>query len=301
MINLKNKKPDPVVFEKVSGNVVNVRMDTVREGWEQWFMLSSDRHHDSHACNRDLEISQLEEARKRNAKVLDIGDLFDVMQGRYDPRRSYPEMRPEYLKQMIEKSQNYLDVVVRDAVEFYKPYADLFGLVTRGNHETAVQKNNDTDLIERFVYTTNMENKSQIIKGAYGGWVVFKFKIQKTQSMSLRLKYYHGSGGGGPVTKGTIQSNRQAVFLPDADFVVNGHIHESWVLAIPRERISERGVISQDVQYHVRTPTYKNDYGDGSGNWHVERGAPPKPMGCVWLRFWYQNRGIRSQLIQDVV
>ena len=136
--------------------------------------------------------------------------------------------------------------------------------------------------------------------GGYGGWVNFHFTIGKTQRESIRLKYFHGSGGGGPVTKGVNESNRQAVFLPDADIVVGGHIHESWILAMPRERISTGGVIYSDMQYHVRTPTYKDDYGDGYGGWHVERGAPPKPRGCVWLRFWHDRKHVRFELIQDI-
>jgi hypothetical protein len=27
------------------------------------------------------------------------------------------------------------------------------------------------------------------------------------------------------------------------------------------------------------TGTYKEEYGDGSKGWHIERGAPPKPLG----------------------
>ena len=33
----------------------------------------------------------------------------------------------------------------------------------------------------------------------------------------------------------------------------------------------------------VRTPTYKEEYQEGTGGWHVERGAPPKPLGGRWL------------------
>jgi len=64
--------------------------------------------------------------------------------------------------------------------------------------------------------------------------------------------------------------------------------------------LSNMGVVYQDVQYHVRTGTYKDDYTDGSGGWHVQRGAPPKPMGAVWLRFYHERKHIRMQLIQDV-
>jgi len=286
--------------EKNSTNVLTIRFKEVHEGWEHWFLLSSDRHHDSVDCNRELEMEHLELARQRGGHVLDFGDIFDVMQGKYDPRRTYPEMRDEYLKEMKKEKTGYLDVVVKDLAKFYGPYADRFLLITQGNHETAIKSHNDTDLIERLVSRMNIENKVNVHKGAYGGWVRFNFVIGKTQCESLNLKYFHGSGGGGPVTKGTIQSNRQAVYLPDAGVVVNGHIHESWILALKRERLSEKGVIYSDMQYHVRTGTYKDDYGDGSGNWHVERGAPPKPMGAVWMRLYHDNRHVRVQLMQDV-
>ena len=60
------------------------------------------------------------------------------------------------------------------------------------------------------------------------------------------------------------------------------------------------GVIGEDIQYHVRTGTYKNDYGTGAGGWHVERGAPPKPMGAVWMRLYFDRQHVRVQLMQDV-
>jgi hypothetical protein len=150
------------------------------------------------------------------------------------------------------------------------------------------------------VYGLNSEAGTQINTGEYGGWIQFFFTMQKTQRESRRLKYFHGSGGGGPVTKGVIQSNRQAVFLPDADYVVNGHIHESWVLALPRERIGQSGMITKDTQYHVRTATYKDEYGDGSGGWAVQKGMPPKPLGAVWMRMFYENSHIRTEFTQDI-
>lgn len=291
----------PLTIEKVGRNVIIVRQNIVGENWEQWYLLTSDRHHDSRDCNRELELEHLKKAKERKARVIDMGDLFDVMQGKYDPRRSYEEMRPEYVERMAKDRAGYLDVIVKDAIEFYKPYANLFMVVGRGNHETAMLSHNDTDLTDRFVYGINSAAKTQILTGGFGGWVKFQFTIGNTQHESINLKYFHGAGGGqAAVTKGVIQSNRQAVFLPDAQIVVGGHIHESWILAIPRERVSDKGVISQDLQYHVRTPTYKNDYTDGSGGWHVERGAPPKPMGGVWLRFTRERGHVRFTITQDL-
>jgi len=34
------------------------------------------------------------------------------------------------------------------------------------------------------------------------------------------------------------------------------------------------------------TGTYKEEFGDGSKGWHVERGAPPKPVGGRILEFF---------------
>lgn len=300
IVKPKTEKVKPRTFttEKNSRNVLTIRHPDVREGWEQWYLLSSDRHHDSRDCDRGLEIEHLDLARERDAYVLDFGDIFDAMQGKYDPRRSYPEMRPEYLD-MMSDGRGYLDVIVDDARDFYKPYADRFLLIARGNHETAIQAHNDTDLINRLVGKLN-EAGTEIHTGEYGGWVRFQFKIGTTQHESINLKYFHGSGGGGPVTKGVIQSNRQAVYLPDAQIVVNGHIHESWTVALKRERISHHGEVYQDIQYHVRTATYKDDYTDGARGWHVQRGAPPKPLGCQWLRFYHDRRHIRIQLLEDI-
>ena len=285
-------------IEKNSRNVLTIRMDA-NQGFEQWFLLSSDRHFDSNLCDRELQIRHMDECKKRKALILDFGDFFDAMQGRYDPRKNYPDMRTEYSEE-LQNGKAYLDVIVQDAVKFLKPYAPLFGLIARGNHETSIQRHNDTDLIDRLVSSLNEKAGTAVNVGHYGGWVRFMFTIGKTQTQSINLKYFHGSGGGGEVTKGTIQSNRQAVILPDAHIVVNGHIHESWILSMARERLTERGVVAQDIQTHLRTGTYKNDYGDGAENWHVERGAPPKPRGAVWLRFYYDRKAARYELIQAI-
>lgn len=274
-----------VSVSHTSHNVLTVYVDDVLEGWEMWFLLTSDRHHDSVECNRDLEREHLEEARRRNAYVLDVGDLFDAMQGRYDPRRSYVGLRPEY------KVENYLDEIVADAARFYGEFADRILLLGRGNHESSILKNNGVDLTSNLVHRLNTDYGGHVQAGGYGGWVRVMVSIAKTQRESINIKYLHGAGGANAaVTRGVIQTNRQAVYLPDADVVVNGHNHEAWCVPVPRERITQQGIVYQDLQYHIRTATYKNDYGDGAGNWHVESGKPPKPMGAAWLRLYYSGR-----------
>lgn len=277
-----------------SPNVCAVYFDHVSAEWEQWILLTSDRHHDSKWCDRDLEKAHLDRMVERGGYCVDVGDLFDMMQGRFDPRRTYKELRPEYA------TATYLDDIVKDSAQFYGPYAKRILMMGRGNHDQTIVKHNSTDPLANLVHRLNSDYGGHIQPGGYGGWVRFQFKVNKTLCTSVRLKYFHGAGGGGPVTRGVIQSNRQAVFLPDADIVVNGHTHDSWHVPIARERLSDENVIYQDLQHHIRTSTYKDDYRSGADGWHVETGKPPKPIGAVWLHFMYERKGVKFEFIQDV-
>lgn len=285
-------------FEGLARNVMGVHFEGITPGWEQYILLTSDRHHDSKWTDRDLELEHLKKAKERNAYIIDVGDVFDAMQGKFDPRRSYRDIRPEYTV------ENYLDEIVEDAAKFYRPFADRFLVIARGNHEQSVLKNNGVDLISNLTFRMNSLAGTKIQAGFYGGWVKFYFKLSKTVCLSKNLKYFHGAGGGGPVTRGVIQTNRQAVYLPDADIVVNGHTHDAWYLPIQRERITQRGVVFQDVQHHIRTTSYKDEYRDGGDGWHVETWKPPKPIGAAWLRFYcesnYRNEKSRMTIKIDV-
>jgi hypothetical protein len=50
--------------------------------------------------------------------------------------------------------------------------------------------------------------------------------VEGGAKISYRIKYFHGSGGGGPVTKGTIQFNRMSTMVEGADLIWMGHVHE---------------------------------------------------------------------------
>ena len=276
-------------------NVLTVKFSGISSGWEQWFLLSADRHHDNIHCNRRLEKEHLEEVKRREAFIIDGGDLFCAMQGKYDPRSNMDSLREE------DKVERYLDSIVDHATEFYAPYAKNFLMIGKGNHETNIIKRMGTCLASSLARDLNKEHGGNVSVGGIGGWVRFQFVVNKTKRKSLNLKYHHGSGSGGPVTKGTIQANRQGVYLPDANIVMNGHTHDSWVLPIARERLSEGGVIGRDIQWFVRTPGYKDGYRDGASGWENEKWMPPKPMGAIWLRFYYErNDLIRSECIQAV-
>jgi hypothetical protein len=109
---------------------------------------------------------------KPSSKTQDIllnGDTFCCMMGKYDPRRSKDGIRPEHNK------ANYLDAIVNDAIEWFSPYAHNIKVVGYGNHETAILKNLETDLIDRFVFGLNSKNDTKVEVGGYGGWIVYTF------------------------------------------------------------------------------------------------------------------------------
>ncbi len=255
------------------------------KGSEWHFLLVSDVHIDSAHCRRDIFFKHMRRAQKMGAAFLFNGDFFDAMQGRFDPRRSMDELRPEY------RRDDYYDFVVRDAARLLEPYARDILLMGRGNHETAVRRRNGIDMVEWLVYVLRNEYKSPVFPGGYTGWVRFVVKRPDGRHIqTVTLRYAHGAGGGDArVTRGVIQTNRQAVFLPDADIVWNGHNHETYVMPIARERLSVRGVPYQSLTWFIRTSGYKQEYLGKNMGYAVEKGRGPGPMGCVLLTIGIDN------------
>ena len=288
-----------------SRNVQTIYFDNVKSGWEQWFMLISDQHHDSVDCNRKLEKEHLDLALQRNAYIISAGDTLDMMQGKFDPRKSYSAMRPEYLHKMIELgNEAYFDIIVKDAVEFYKPYANLFTVIGRGNHDTSIENHNGTSPVSNLVYGLNeyAGKVHRVQAGGFGGWVKMNFATNdgKSNKSSMNLRYYHGNGADAPVTRGMIQTARQAAILPDADVVLNGHNHQSYLTSIARERLTLQGRVKFDVVDYIRTPGYSQGYGDGFAGFNVEKGSP-KPVGCVWMRLYCDNgREVKREFTPSV-
>jgi len=229
-----------------------------------------------------MERRHLEEAVAKKACIIDNGDLFCAMQGKYDRRSNKDKIRPEH------QSGEYLDRLVTTAADFYRPFAHYIVAIGVGNHETGILKNHETCLTTRLVERINVMEKSKIHNGSFTGFFRFRFYNGKTLHATKNLWRHHGYGGDAPVTKGTIQTARQAVYLPDAHICVTGHSHNEWLFPITRVRLSERGKVFKDEQLHIKVPTYKDEYKDGSGvGWSIEKGMPPKPVGAVWLRFFY--------------
>lgn len=260
-------------------HIVDLKADSVTDSWV--FLLRGDAHHDNPLSNHELERKHLDRIQKIGGGWIDVGDLFCVMNGKADPRRSRVGVREEDAL-----APDYFDSVVKHAAEFYAPYAKSCVVIGRGNHETAILKNQETDLTERLCERMSQLSNHKVHAGGYGGWVLFRCAIG-THKYSMNLKYFHGSGGAALMSFDTLKVRRQAAVIPDADVIVQGHVHKQWVMPLARERIvSDKGGtrVVHDIQHHVRVGTYKDEYSDGYIGYHVEQGRTPEIIGAVEMR-----------------
>ena len=270
---------------EVSRNIHEVRFEGCRAGHVSTALLNTDAHWDNPHCDRSLLRKHFNEAKAAGAPIFIAGDFFCAMQGKWDKRGNKDSIRPEH------SGANYLNRLVKTAAEWLEPYAENLAVIGYGNHETAITKHHEFDLVEELVDRIRTRNpKSQVRAGGFSGWVRFRF-IRGVWQGSKTLWYHHGYGGGGPVTRGVIQSNRRAVYA-EADVIWTGHTHDAWDLPIPRISLTQGNVMKHSNQLHVSTPGYKEEFGDGSGGYHIEGGRPPKPLGGYWLSFRLSESGL---------
>lgn len=274
--------------EHTHRNVATIRMASGSRRWEQWALIRSDAHHDNAKCDWGLERKHLEQAKDRDAWILDAGDLHCAMQGKWDKRQDRSALREEY------QQGPYLDRLVSEAGRFYGPYAKNFAVMGKGNHEGAIYNRHETDLTERTVALLNENHGGRVQAGGYGGFVRLMAKRPNGAQGSLNLHYYHGTGGGGPVTADMIQLDRMRNRV-DADIYVFGHTHDSWVRRLMVSCIGHSGKPFQREILALKCPTYKDAYADGASGWEIEKGHPPKPLGAWWLRFYWEGDRLAAE------
>ena len=268
-----------MIVKKHAKNIHEIQMD----GKQVKIAMLSDIHWDNPKCDWKLLKRDLDYCKENNIPIMVNGDFFCLMQGRGDRRGNKSDIRPEH------NNAKYLDSIVETAVEWWSPYAHLLTVIGYGNHETAIIKYQETDILQRFVDLLNYKNGTQVYAGGYTGWIVVRQTFETNVVSSFKIKYAHGSGGGGIVTRGAINLTRALEMYEDFDVFTMGHIHENAARNDVRDTItsnSKVGYRHDHKQIHLMlTGTYKEEYGDGSKGWHVERGAPVKPTGGRILIF----------------
>jgi UDP-2,3-diacylglucosamine pyrophosphatase LpxH len=274
-------------------DVFVVTFQDVTSDFEQWVLLRSDVHFDSKHARHELEIEHLELAKQRRALILDFGDLFDAMQGREDRRRSYRDVDLALLE-----GDRYFQNLVEFGAKRYAPYAENFLLLSRGNHEESILIRNNFDLVSALAQRLHSLG-SPVVVGGIGGYILFHvvFKNSKHND-TVVLRWHHGATAAAPVTRGTIEANRQSVWLTNADIVVNGHNHENYLFYQKRERVNKAGKVEFPLTAFVRTPGYKQIRKDGNlgEGWEHVQNHSPKANGCAWIRFYIRNKQLRYEI-----
>lgn len=272
---------------KHAENIHEIKVD----GTKTRIAMLSDIHWDNPKCDWKLLKKDLDYCLQESIPIMINGDMFCLMQGRGDNRRNKSDIRPEH------NNAHYLDSIVETAVEWWSPYAHLITVIGYGNHETAIIKFQETDILKRFVKLLNLKNHTNVQVGGYGGWLIINSAVRhkpnnRPERRVCKIKYFHGSGGGGVVTKGALNLTRALEMYEDFDVFTMGHIHEN----AARNDVRDVILLGQGIYRHVQkqlhlmlTGTYKEEYGTGAKGWHIERGAPVKPTGGRILEISYKR------------
>jgi hypothetical protein len=204
-------------------------------------LITSDHHWDNKKCDRKLLKKHLRQAQKKDAPILFLGDTFCAMQGKFDKRADKASLRPEHA------GECYFDELRSTAAEWYGEFADDIALITMGNHEESIIRHQQVNLLSSLCDSVNA------LEGPYWGFVRIK---RNPKATPITLFFHHGWGGGGPVTKGTIDFNRLRSSY-QADVYALGHIHHKNMDVNPMSRVTSRGKMETDMQYFLRSSTYK--------------------------------------------
>jgi hypothetical protein len=85
-----------------------------------------------------------------------------------------------------------------------------------------------------------------------------------------------------------------------------GHIHENSARHDVRDTLIHNSMVGyhlEQKELHLMiTGTYKEEYGDGSKGWHVERGAPIKAIGgrILTLNAKRVRKGESDRLVKHI-
>lgn len=250
-----------------------------RKDWEAQGLIISDVHCDNKGFQKNKFKRDMDAALEKGAFIIDNGDFFDCMGGKWDKRSNKADVLPEF------QTGNYFDSILKYGIELLNPYKENIVIMSDGNHEISVRERHETDLTERLIQGLG----GSIIHQKYTGWIVFRFLEESAKSTptssTLTMYRTHGSGGNAPVTKGVIQSARRQDHI-DADLYVSGHIHTEYSLPRPKWYLDRNGNVKIKTPLHQQIGTYKDST---MKTWEDMKGFSPPSLGGCWIVFNYDS------------
>ena len=279
------------------GQAVWIRWENIRSGFEAWVLVRGDAHFDSEFADHQLEISHLEQAKERDAAVIDLGDLWSAMQGVHDPRRRSDEGLDEY------EQVDYFDHLVAGAERRYHPYAENWAVQLMGNHEAKVLTHEQTNLVRRFVARMR-KHGSQAVACDTEQWLRFWFSEgesggEKRRSQSIDAYAVHGVGGAAQVTKGTIQMERRQAWV-NADMILSGHVHTPLHVPAVRVGLNQYGNIERQRVDHIQVSGYETGR-EGRSSYLKKKGIRDQLAIAYWIHFYIprgRRRAIKRRILE---
>ena len=266
-----------------------VEFDNFTSGKEKNFLFISDIHFDSKKCDRKLLKKHLDQAIEKDASIIIVGDVFDIMGTKHDKRSTKDLIRDEYL------GGNYIDLVIKDVANFLVPYAKNILLISEGNHESAIRKFKETDILDRLIERLNFTTDSKIYRGGYSGYILLKFNISINGGRRPYTIHYHHGHEGGRRSKGTLAIDTDMAKWV-ADIYLSGHSHHKWHFPMSREKVSTNGVLKQTEIHHFRLGSYKKL--DEYGGWAIEKKFEQPRLGGYWCKFYLYSDETHTEIIE---
>lgn len=159
---------------------------------------------------------------------------------------------------------------------------------------SSILKRHESNLTERLAQALRDRTGALVPVTGYTGWVKFQFTVANRVTTARTLWHCHGYGGGGPVTVDNIQAQRQNAYIEGADIMFSGHTHDRWAREFCKVGLTQDGEVFQRSLWYVKSASYKNEYNEGAGGWHVETGKPPKPLGAWWLKMTLYKEKVKG-------
>lgn len=191
-----------------------------------------------------------------------------------------------------------LNAAIEYAEELFAPVADYVDVIGSGNHDTAVTKYHSLDPVSILIDRLNQRHKTQIAYGGYSGYYRLNARYGN-QNFDFKLRYFHGSGGSAPISKGLIDQARMLQWVSDADVLHLGHKHNRLVdNGILRERLNRNNRVVYEPVMVVHTASYFEPSPERPG-WAQEKGFAPQAKGGVMLTLRFSASSNRN--VQPVV
>jgi UDP-2,3-diacylglucosamine pyrophosphatase LpxH len=223
--------------------------------------LMSDLHIGGLHVDYKLIEKELADAKKRGAKILINGDVFDAIlpgdRKRYRANNLHPRL--------YDAGDDMLGESIRWAYEILAPYKDDIIMIGDGNHDDAVARYHHIEPVKHLIVMLNGAD-GKIQYGGYHGFIHVQLRpFSDTHYGHYVIHYHHGAGGAAPVTKGAITFSRAAMWIEGADAIWRGHTHHRQAgrdnkvtfnksVVVPENRVMTRDVLT------LRTGSYFDTY-----------------------------------------